>query len=144
MEEIKKILEKYLRSNNLRRTKEREIILEEIYNYSKHFTIEELYIFLKNKGYKISRATVYNTIDVLLQCGLIKRHLFDQRSVYYEKSYRVSQHDHIICKNCGEIIEFCDPRLNTLISDLANIYNFQIISHELYLFAICKKCKNDL
>jgi len=140
-EKIQKILDDYILSRKLRKTKERNTILSLIYEYPQHFTVEELYIFMKKKQIDISRATLYNTIELLLECSLIKKHQFDDRSFFYEKAYKKHQHDHIICKKCGKIVEFCDPRLNQIIEDIAQINSFEILSHELYLFGICDECK---
>ena len=142
-EKVQKILDDYIASKKLRKTKERNIILSLIYQYPYHFTVEELYIYMKKKQIKISRATLYNTIDLLLECNLIKKHLFDDRSFFYEKAYKKHQHDHIICKKCSKIVEFCDPRLNQIIEDIAQINSFEINNHELYLYGLCEECKKS-
>ena len=77
------------------------------------FDIEELYKNMKNKNYRVSRATLYNTIELLLDCDLIKKHQFGQSSSHFEKSFQFKQHDHLILDN-GEVIEFCDPRIQNI------------------------------
>lgn len=138
---VRNILENYLILKKQRKTKERFIILEEIYNFEGHFSIEELYLLMKNKKLNISRATMYNTIELLLECDLINKHQFDLRSTLYEKSFKLKQHDHMICKECGKIFEFCDPRISEIISDIAEIYNFYADYHELYIHGLCAECQ---
>ncbi len=143
IEQVKTIFTNYLKTNKLRKTPERYKILEEIYKYDGHFTIEEFYFFLKNKNYRVSKATLYNTFDLLLECNLIKKHQFNSKSNFYEKSYKSRQHDHLICTKCGQIIEFCDPRIHEIIEDISELYNFSISEHELYLFGLCENCRTE-
>ena len=97
IEEVKNIFSGYLAKMSLRKTPERFAILEEIYKRNDHFDAEALYIHMKNQNYRVSRATVYNTLELLVNCDLIVRHQFDQKLAQYEKSYGYKQHDHLIC-----------------------------------------------
>src|SRR2546422_4199537 len=93
--QVKKILSDYLEKNDHRKTKERYGILEEIYSLDEHFDVERLYSYLKEKKYKVSRATVYNTMELLLDANLIMKHQFGKNLALYEKSYAYKQHDHL-------------------------------------------------
>ena len=95
IEAVKKVLHKYLKDKGLRNTPERYTILEEIYNYDKHFNVDDLYLKMMERKYHISKATIYNTIDVLLDAQLIRKHQFGEGSTY-EKSYFDKQHDHLV------------------------------------------------
>lgn len=134
--EVKEIFTNYLALKNYRRTQGRYDILYEIYSFSEHFEVETLYLTLKKKNYHISRATIYNTVELLLECGLIVRHSFGKKAGSYEKTYGHHQHDHLINIDTQEVIEFHDERINELVENIARQYNFNV-SH--YSFTIYGK-----
>ena len=94
---------------------------------------------MKNKNYRVSRATLYNTIELLLECGLVRRHQFGQNQAHYEKSYFDKQHDHIILTDTGEVIEFCDPRIQQIKQTMEEMFGVDIQNHSLYFYGTKKQ-----
>lgn len=144
IDEVKEIFNRHLSEQKMRKTPERYAILEEIYSRDDHFDAEALYIHMKQQNYRVSRATVYNTLDLLLNCDLVKKHQFGDNLAKYEKSLGYRQHDHLICNNCGKIVEFCDPRVQQIKDMMGELLDFKVTSHSLNLYGSCnsENCEN--
>ncbi len=137
----KAVFKDFLYTKGLKLTKERDEILNEILLTRGHFDPEKLYIQLKNKGSKVSRASVYRTIPLLIQSGILEQVERIERHAHYEK-ISDNHHDHMICTKCGKVIEFHSPDLETLQEELCLKEKFKSIRHSLEIFGYCDKCNN--
>ena len=144
LDEVRDRFLSFLKERGQRRTPERLAILDALYATNDHVDADTLYARLKEDGVGVSRATVYNTLDLLIESDLVVRHQFGQQQAKYERAYAYWQHDHLICEDCGEILEFCDPRLQEIQETVAEIYGFDVARHALTVYGHCRReaCPN--
>lgn len=142
--EIRNLFTEYLIKNGHRQTKERYAILEHVYAIDGHFDVEGLYIsMLEEKKFHVSRATIYNTIELLVEAHLVVRHQFGTIAVQYERSTAAETHYHLVCSHCGNIREYKDDNLMQIVKN-KKITKFTPEYYSLYIYGLCSKCKYAL
>jgi len=139
---VKEIFRSHLKEQGQRQTPERFMVLDEIYKADGHFDADDIFFNMKEQGMRVSRATVYNTLDLLVESGLVQRQQFGKNQYYYERAYAYQQHDHIICKECGAVMEFCDPRIQEIKTMMQKMHDFSITGHSLHFFGTCDDIEN--
>lgn len=138
-EEIKTAFVKYLKEHAHRITNERFLILDAALNMEGHFDADELYLKMKNEYMNVSRATVYKTLELMSECGILTKHNFKGDRTRYETKYGRNIHYHIICVSCNRILEFEAPKIEQLQKKICKENNLKSIDHTLQVFATCDK-----
>jgi len=129
-------LQQYLLLHGLRQTLERNLILDAFHDTSGHLDAETLFQQFQKSTHPISRATIYNVLEVLLDAKLIRQHQLTGHKKTYEKN-TTRQHDHHLCLTCQRVTEFCDPRIQWIQNNVGQALQFEIHSHDLTLYGYC-------
>ena len=139
------VFKKYLTSRKLKFTAERQAILDRVFENHKHFEADELLVDLRLNDMKISKATIYRTLALLVKSGLLREVIFGERHAHYEHVYGHEHHDHLVCNNCGKIIEFTEHRIEKLQDEVCRKNKFKADSHRLQIQGLCEDCweKNE-
>jgi len=140
LKEAKDIFRTYLKENQHRITSERFEIMKYALEYEGHFGADDLYLNMKQKNSDVSRATVYNTLELLVDCGLLYKRQFGDNINRYERAFHRREHDHLICKDCGKILEFTHPQIESILKELSIKLGVEISS---YSFNVYGKCNNS-
>jgi Fur family ferric uptake transcriptional regulator len=137
----KKIFKGFLKDRGQLFTKERAAVLKKALSYHGHFDPESLYLKIRESGLKASRASVYRTLSLLCECGIIEKVSKTEHGTTYEHIFGHEHHDHMLCILCGNIIEFYSKDLERLQEELCRSLNFKGVSHTLEIRGYCKKCQ---
>jgi Fur family ferric uptake transcriptional regulator len=139
------IFKNFLKNGKNRITPERFEVLDAALDYQGHFGADDLFIMMKNQNSHVSRATVYNTLELLVHCNLVGKRNFGENITRYESNLKKQKHDHLICVDCGRIVEFINPKINALPDEICNELGFKVESYSFNIFARCgntKACKH--
>lgn len=132
-------LTQYMTQHKLRKTPERYAILEKVFDMNSHFSIDSLHSSLDADGYHVSRATIYNTIELLICAGLVRRHTFGNQSPQYEKIAGITKHYHLVCSRCGKVKEVKDTEIDAMLNT-RRYGNFHPIYADLSIYGLCAAC----
>lgn len=132
----------FLQSHGLKLTNERASLLREIFSTHYHFEADELLFKLKEKQVKISRATVYRTLELLVKSGMVRRVHLGEDHYHYEYVSQNSHHDHLVCTTCGDVIEFHDPVLEARQQEICDGQRFTPTYHNLQILGVCDSCRS--
>lgn len=135
------VFKSYLKSGKNRITPERFEVMDAALEQNGHFGADDLYIEMKNRKSRVSRATVYKTLELLVQCNLLSKRNFGDNMSHYESSFRRQNHDHLICMDCGRIVEFINTKVKKLPDEISNELGFEVESYSFNIFARCKNTK---
>lgn len=140
--EINKNFEQYLNSKGLRKTSQRDVIINEISQSVEHLTADEIYERLKKKNPSLGYATVCRNLKLLCDAGILQEIKIGNQKTKYELKLEDSHHDHLICIKCGRFIEFFSEKIEELQNEIAKREEFKTLKHKLELYGICKYCAN--
>lgn len=146
IEKAKKIFEDFLVKKGSRKTPERFSVIDKLYSLpeDEHMDVEGLFLAMRNSGHTISRATIYNTLDLLVESGLAVKHQFKDKVALYEQALTYKHHDHYVCNQCRKIREFSDPKIKEIKASIGKDFQSEITSHSLVLYGNCllESCEN--
>ena len=137
----KDIFLEHIKSAGLRRTDQRDLILEIFLSTEDHLTSEDLYSIVQKKDPTVGLTTIYRTLKLLTEAGLAREVRFGDNKTYYEHHYNHEHHDHMICTHCGKVIEFFSPDIEDLQDQMADKFGFRPTHHSLRLWGICAHCQ---
>ena len=133
----------FLRRRGRRVTRERLALFDEIFSQHTHIDADSILSSMRRRGMKISRATVYRNLELLVEAGLVRRHRLGQRRLLFEHIHPGQEHDHLLCTDCGRVVEFVSPGIGELRSEICLAHGFESSHHHLKIFGRCPACTAD-
>lgn len=137
----KNAFQRLIEAKGLKYTFERRHIYTEVMKLDSHFDADSLYERFKKKGLRISRDTVYRTLPLLLESGVIQKSVGEGKREFFERVSVRGHHDHMVCISCGKFIEFHSEAIEKLQEDVCRLHKFQLVFHDHRLFGFCKACQ---
>lgn len=140
----REIFEAHIRQKGLRRTAQRDLILDIFLKTEDHLTMEDLYWLVQKHDPSVGQTTVYRTLKLLAEAGLAREVRFGDGKTYYEHHYNHEHHDHLICTECGSVIEFFSPEIEELQEKTAAEFGFTLTNHSLRMWGVCGECRKKI
>ena len=143
MQEELQVLREHLSHKRLKQTQQRESILKVFLQAKRHLTVEELHDLVRKQNRSIGLTTIYRTMKLFCECNLARANHFEEGRVRYEQQFKTAHHDHMICLECGETLEFVNQQIERLQEKAAAQFGFEMIDHRMEIFGYCKRCKKN-
>lgn len=140
----KGILDEHIQASGLRRTGQRDLILEIFLSTEDHVTSEDLYGLVRKHDPSVGLTTIYRTLKLLTEAGLAREVRFGDNKTYYEHHYDHEHHDHMICTECGRVIEFFSAEIEALQDEMAGKFGFRPTHHSLRMWGLCSSCQREI
>ncbi|GJQ59928.1 MAG: transcriptional repressor [Candidatus Scalindua sp. AMX11] len=140
MDEAEDVFREYIQSKGLKFTPERKAILNYVFENHGHFEVEELLFEMRKNKVRVSKATIYRTVALLVKCGLLREVIFGEKHTHYEHVYGHEHHEHLVCSGCGKIIEFSDERIEKFQDEICVKNMFKPESHRFQITGYCEEC----
>lgn len=137
----KQVFLEHIQKAGLRKTGQRDLILEIFLRTEEHLTSEDLYRLVRKQDQSVGHTTVYRTLKLLIEAGLAREVRLGDGKTYYEHHYNHEHHDHMICTDCGKVIEFFSPELEALQETMAEKFDFKLTHHSLRILGVCDDCQ---
>jgi Fur family transcriptional regulator, ferric uptake regulator len=139
--EERRVFTEFLKKKGLKTTRERTALFDEIFSAHRHFDAEDLVIRMRERGTKISRATIYRTLEILHDCGLVGRVRLNEEKYRYERLKRGEHHDHLVCTSCGKVVEFIDRAIEKRQDAVCRAHDFRATAHSHQIWGLCGACR---
>jgi len=136
-----RLFAEFLTRSGLKFTPERRIVLEEIFKVRDHFEVEDLLLRIRQNGRRVSKGTIYRTLKLLEDCGLVRQVAFTDKHTHYEYVYGHEHHEHLICRSCGQVIDFCREEIERALEEICAQNSFVMESHKVEVVGLCSLCR---
>jgi Fur family ferric uptake transcriptional regulator len=132
---------RHLRDHRLPVTRQRDLVAQTVFLSDEHLSVEAIQKQLRERGEHVGTATIYRTLDVLVQSGLVRAHDFGEGFKRYEPMPQEGRHEHLICVRCGKVVEFQNERLERMLPIIADEHAFQHQRHRVEIYGLCQECR---
>jgi len=140
-EELLGVLSDYISKKGLRMTRQRQLIAQILLTSDGHLNIDELHQLTRKEDESVGYATIYRTVKLLVECGLVSSSQFGDGATRFESAVNRDHHDHLICTGCQKIIEFENEQIEELQHEVCEAHDFQMVHHKMEIYGLCGDCR---